>query len=175
MLDNELLIAIRAELLSQLSSYSAHDLSDVKVKRSYQPTQQSPSNDRIIVIHRIGNPQTGSGLVYNGTTRTEQRFKRATFQFDCLAPYDQTDINALLPIDIITIAADLLQSYTGIRNLREKGVNIERVTDVRPSYFINDGERHESAPSFDLTVNYQHDYENDIPEIVGINENNYGV
>lgn len=175
MLDNELLISIRAELISQLANYTAHNLSDVKVKRSYQPTQQAPSNDRIIVIHRIGNPQVGGGLKYNGTTRTEQKFKRATFQFDCLAPYDPDDINALLPLDIVTIAADLLQSYTGIRNLREKGVNIERVTDVRPSYFINDGERHESAPSFDLTVNYQHDYENEIPAIVGATTNLYGV
>lgn len=175
MLDNELLIAIRAELLNQLANYSAHDLSDVKVKRSYQPTEQAPTEDRIIVIHRIGNPQVGGGLKYNGATRTEQKFKRATFQFDCLAPYDETDITALLPLDIVTIAADLLQSYSGIRNLQSKGVNIERVTDVRPSYFTNDKDRFESSPSFDLTVNYQHDYENEIPEVTRATFNNYGV
>lgn len=175
MLDNELMIAIRLELISQLANYSARDLSDVEVSRSYQPTQQAATEQRVIVIHRITNPQVGGGLKYIGSNRIEQRFKRATFQFDCLAPFDESDTNALLPLDIATIAADLLQSYTGIRNLRAKGVNIERVTDVRPSYFINDKERHESAPSFDLTVNYQHDYGNEIPDITRVTTNNYGV
>jgi len=175
MLDNELMISIRSELLSLLANYSAHDLSDVEVSRSYQPTQQAATEQRVIVIHRITNPQVGGGLKYVGQTRIEQRLKRATFQFDCLAPFDESDVNALLPSDIANIAADLLQSYNSIRNLRAKGVNIERVTDVRPSYFINDKERHESAPSFDLTVNYQHDYGNEIPDITGVTTNNYGV
>lgn len=175
MLDNQLIIAIRAELLNQLSNYFVHDLSDVKVKRSYQPTEQAVTEDRVIFIHRVNNPQVGGGLKYDGTKRIEQRFKRATFQFDILAPYNEADINALLPGDILNIAADLLQSYNGIRNLRENGVNIERVTDVRPSYFINDKERFESSPSFDLTVNYQHDYENEIPKITRATFNNYGV
>lgn len=170
MLDNEPLIAIRSELLSQLSNFSGSDLSDVQVSRSYQPTKQAVGEERQIVMHRITNPLTGSGIVYNGKERIEQRFKRATFQFDCLAPYDESDLSALLPEDIANIAADLLQSYTGIRNLREKGVKIERVTDVRPGYFINDKERHESAPSFDLTVSYQHDYENEIPKLLGLTQ-----
>ena len=77
--------------------------------------------------------------------------------------------------DILTIAADLLQSHDAVRNLRNNGVNIERVTDVRPSYFINDKDRNESSPSFDLTVTYQHNYEKEIPSITGVNGNQHGV
>lgn len=175
MLDNELFIAIRLELLARLAEYNVHDLTDVKVKRSFQPTQQATSNDRVIFIHRVDNPQPGGGIVYNGTTRIEQKFKRASFQFDCLAPFNPADTSALLPGDILTIAADLIQSYKGIRNLRAKGVKIERVTDVRPSRFVNDQEQFEMSPSFDLTVNYQHDYETDIPEVTRVDEKLYGV
>lgn len=175
MLDNELFIIIRTELIDRIANYSAHDLTDVKVKRSYQPTEQNTGEDRSIFIHRVNNPQVGGGMVYIGTTRTEQKLKRAVFQFDALATFDESDITALLPGDILTIAADLLQSYKSIRNLKAKGVTIERVTDVRPSFFINDKDRFESSPSFDLTVNYQHDYENEIPQIVGTTINNYGV
>ena len=174
MLDNELFAHIRTELKERLAAFTQYDLSDVKVKRSYQPTQQNTGDDRLVVIHRISNPQVGGGIVYNGTNRVEQKFKRATFQFDSLAPIIPSDETALTANDILTISADLLQSYSSIRNLREKGVNIERVTDVRPSYFINDKSRFESSPSFDLTVNYQHDYENETPSVEGVTGNYYG-
>lgn len=172
MRDNQVIIAIIAELNNQLSD---NNLSDVKVKQSYQPTQQSVSEERRIFIHKITNPQVGSGLVYNDDKRTQQHLKRASFQFDALAQQDPSDINSLTAGDIVTIAADLLQSYDALRNLRANGVNIERVTDVRPSYFINDKDRNESSPSFDLTVTYIHEYEKEIPSITGVNENNYGV
>lgn len=175
MLDIELFSIVRSELINQFSLYNKHDLTDVKVTRANQPTQQAAGNGRTVFITRVGNPQVGGGFKYNGTTRTEQKFKRATFQFDVLAEFDPADLNALLPGDIINITADLIQSYNAIRNLRANGVNIERVTDVRPSYFVNDKDRFESSPSFDLTANYQHDYENEISSVTRVTTNNYGV
>lgn len=175
MLDNELFIAIRLELLARLAEYNVHDLTDVKVKRSFQPTEQATSNDRVIFIHRVDDPQVGGGIVYSGNNRIQQQFERAVFQFDCLAPFNPADVNALLPGDILKISAHLLQSYKGVRNLRAKGVKIERVTNVRPSRFVNDQDQFEMSPSFDLTVNYQHDYETDIPEVTRVDEKLYGV
>ena len=172
MRDNDLFKVIIAELESLLTGES---LSDVSVEQSYQPTQQSPSEDRRIFIHKVSNPQVGTGIAYIGTKRKQQDLKRATFQFDALAQQDPSDINSLTASDILTIAADLLQSYDAVRNLRNNGVNIERVTDVRPSYFINDKDRNESSPSFDLTVTYQHEYEKEIPSIAGVNSNLHGV
>jgi len=172
MRDNDLFKVIIAELKSLLAG---KNLSDVKIKQSYQPTQQSVSNERRIFIHKVTNPQVGSGLIYKGTKRTQQNLKRASFQFDALAQQDPSDINSLTASDILTTAADLLQSYDAVRNLRNNGVNIERVTDVRPSYFINDKDRNESSPSFDLTVTYKHDYEKEIPSISGATTNLHGV
>ena len=172
MRDNDLFKIIIAELNSLLTG---EGLADVKVKQSYQPTQQSVSEERRIFIHKVTNPQVGTGIVYSGTKRTQQYLKRASFQFDALAQQDPSDINSLTASDILTAAADLLQSYDAVRNLRNNGVNIERVTDVRPSYFINDKDRNESSPSFDLTVTYQHDYEKEIPSVNGVNSNLHGV
>lgn len=172
MRDNDLFKIIIAELNLLLTG---EGLADVKVKQSYQPTQQSVSEERRIFIHKVTNPQVGTGIVYSGTKRTQQYLKRASFQFDALAQQDPSDINSLTASDILTTAADLLQSYDAVRNLRNNGVNIERVTDVRPSYFINDKDRNESSPSFDLTVTYQHNYENEIPSINGVNSNLHGV
>ena len=172
MRDNELIIAIKAELDSLLA---AHGYADIKVKQSYQPTQQSVSEERRIFMHKVTNPQVGSGIVYDENKRIQQHLKRAVFQFDALAQQDPSDINSLTAGDIVTIAADLLQSYDAVRNLRANGVNIERVTAVRPSYFINDKDRNESSPSFDLTITYQHDYEKEIPSITGVTDNYYGV
>lgn len=172
MRDNDLFKILIAELKSQLVN---QNLADVKVLRSYQPTQQSVSEERRIFIHKVTNPQVGTGIIYNGTTRIQQYLKRATFQFDALAQQDPSDINSLTASDILTTAADMLQSYKSIRQLRENGVNIERITDVRQSYFINDKDRNESAPSFDLTVSYQHNYENEIPSIIGANPKLHGV
>lgn len=172
MRDNDVIKVIIAELKNQLSD---NNLADVKVKQSYQPTQQSVSEERRIFIHKVPNPQVGTGFVYSGTTRSQQYLRRATYQFDALAQQDPSDINSLTASDIVTAAADLLQSYDSVRNLRNNGVNIERVTDVRPGYFINDKDRNESSPSFDLTITYQHEYEKEIPSISGVNANNYGV
>ena len=172
MQDNDLIKVIIAELKAQLSAFS---LSDVKIKQSYQPTQQSVSNQRRIFMHKVANPQVGSGFKYVGDKRTQQYLKRASFQFDALAQQDPSDIDSLTASDILTTAADLLQSYDAVRNLRNNGVNIERVTDVRPSYFINDKDRNESSPSFDLTVTYQHEYEKEIPSINGVNCNLQGI
>ncbi len=172
MRDNDLFKIIIAELKLLLAD---EGLSDVKIKQSYQPTQQSVSEERRLFIHKVINPQVGTGIVYSGTKRTQQHLKRASFQFDALAQQDPSDINSLTASDILTTAADLLQSYSAVRNLRNNGVNIERVTDVRPSYFINDKDRNESSPSFDLTVTYQHNYENEIPSINGVNSNLHGV
>lgn len=172
MRDNDLFKIIIAELKSLLTG---EGLVDVKIKQSYQPTQQSTSEQRRIFIHKVANPQVGTGIVYDGTKKKQQYLKRASFQFDALAQQDPSNINSLTASDILTIAADLLQSYDAVRNLRNNGVNIERVTDVRPSYFINDKDRNESSPSFDLTVTYQHTYEKEIPSINGVNSNLHGV
>lgn len=172
MRDNDLFKVIIAELRTLLDS---EGLDDVKIKQSYQPTQQSVSEGRRIFIHKVTNPQVGSGIIYDGTKRTQQYLKRASFQFDALAQQDPSDINSLTASDILTTAADLLQSYAAVRNLRNNGVNIERVTDVRPSYFINDKDRNESSPSFDLTVTYQHEYEKEVPSITGVNSNLHGI
>lgn len=172
MRDNDLFKIIIAELKTLLAS---ENLSDVKIKQSYQPTQQSVSEERRIFIHKVTSPQVGTGIVYSGTKRTQQYLKRASFQFDALAQQDPSDINSLTASDILTTAADLLQSYDAVRNLRNNGVNIERVTDVRPSYFINDKDRNESSPSFDLTITYQHEYEKEIPSIAGANPNLHGI
>ena len=172
MRDNDVIKALIAELNRQLA---ANGLADVKVKQSYQPTQQSPSNGRVIFMHKVSNPQVGTGIGYSGTKRLQQYLKRASFQFDALAQQDPSDTNSLTAGDIVTIAADLFQSYDSVRMLKAEGVSIERITDVRPSYFINDKDRHESSPSFDLTVNYQQVYEQEIPSVTGVNENYYGV
>lgn len=172
MRDNDLLKVIIAELRTLLDG---EGLNDVKIKQSYQPTQQSVSEQRRIFIHKVTNPQIGSGIIYDQNKRIQQYLKCAVFQFDALAQQDPSDVNSLTASDILTIAADLLQSYDAVRNLRNNGVNIERVTDVRPSYFINDKDRNESSPSFDLTVTYQHDYEKEIPSITGVNSNQHGV
>ncbi len=172
MRDNDLFKVIIAELNTLLA---VEGLSDVKVKQSYQPTQQSVSEQRRIFIHKVSNPQVVVGIVYDENKRIQQHLKRAVFQFDALAQQDPSDINSLTASDILTIAADLLQSYDAVRNLRNNGVNIERVTEVRPSYFINDKDRNESSPSFDLTVTYQHNYEKEIPSISGANSNLQGV
>lgn len=172
MRDNDLFKVIIAELKSLLAG---EGLSDVKIKQSYQPTQQSVSEQRRIFIHKVTNPQVGVGIVYDENKRIQQHLKRAVFQFDALAQQDPSDINSLTASDILTIAADLLQSYDAVRNLRNNGVNIERITEVRPSYFINDKDRNESSPSFDLTVTYQHNYEKEIPSITGANSNLQGV
>ena len=75
----------------------------------------------------------------------------------------------------MTIAADLLQSYDAIRRLRSNGLSVERVTDVRPSYFINDKDRNESSPSFDFTVSYKHEYVKSINTVTGVKETTQGV
>lgn len=172
MRDNDVIAVIFAEMNSQLS---ANGLSDVEVGQSYQPTQQSTSEGRALFMHKVSNPQVGTGFKYANNNRTQQYLKRATFQFDALAQQDPSDVSSLTAGDIANAAADLIQSYDSIRNLHRNGVNIEHITDVRPGYFINDKDRHESSPSFDLTVSYIHEYEKEIPSIDGIKINYHGV
>lgn len=172
LLDNDVYRALIFELRDRLNTLG---YSHVLIKQSYQPTQQSTPNAPVLFLHKIANSQIGTGLRYNKLKRRQEHIVSATYQVDALAQQDPSDINSFTAGDLVSLAADITQSYGYIRSLVAAGISVEKVTSIRPSYFIDDKGRNELSPSFDLTVTYTRNYEQTVNEVTNVETNIFGV
>ena len=161
MIDNEMMIALIEEVENQLGLIG---VTDFEVSRNQQPSNQYAGADKDdpiktrIFLYAITNPNHGKSRLYSGTDidfkRADTHHKAKTVQVSVLHYYDYSDPSAMTPEDMANTVQQLLDSPDAIRNLRAKNVFMQEVSDVRPVFTINDKDRNESTPNFDLTVNY---------------------
>lgn len=160
MTDNEMMIAIIEEIENQLTIVG---VTNFEVSRNYQPTNQYVGSSNIdpiktrIFLYAITKVSDGHGRAYTTGaefTRTDFQQRSKTIQASVIHYFDETDINARTPEDMADLVHDLLDSPDAIKNLRDKKIFLQNVGDVRPVFFINDSDGNESAPNFDLLVNY---------------------
>ena len=167
--DNDILAIIIGILKA---GFSALGITDVSVLQSYQPTMQGVPTGKAVFIHKINAPRygyPGTKDAYNSgnsdfDTKT-LNWRSPTFQIDGLAPQDPTDTTLLTASDLVEIAADIMQFQSTVQTLWESGIGIKRISELRPSYFIDDRREHEQSPSFDFTISYQKVYDTTTPAV----------
>lgn len=157
--DNDIIRLIISILRTGLNGMG---MSNVLIKQSYNPLQTGVPTAPTIYLHKISTPRYGwpkRKSVYNADNsnfdHSEVFWRTPTFQIDGLSVQDPTDTAQLTASDIVLAAADILQTDLGINTLKQSGVGIDRIIQVRDSYFVDDRERHEQSPSFDFTLSYQ--------------------
>lgn len=167
MTDNEMMTAIILEIENQLVLVGFGDAGiDFEVGRNQQPTNQYTGGDADdpvktrIFLYSVTKGSDGHGRAYNQApvggdfTRTDFQQRSKSIQISVIHSFDYTDVNARTPEDVADLIHDLLDSPDAIKSLRDKDIFVQNVGDVRPIFFINDKDRNEQAPNFDLLVNY---------------------
>lgn len=75
----------------------------------------------------------------------------STFQLSALASQNPVS-PGMTASDILNLAASILQSSVTVQFLQANDLGIERITDVRNSYFLDDRQQNEANPSFDFVI-----------------------
>lgn len=176
--DNPIVLALREEIITQLE-IQGFDSQDISVTRGNQPTSQHSGAVKNTKKYQVFiTPITRNKVVMSKTTRIDidqlktdyLHNKIITFQIDCLTDFDHSDINSIDANNFSEIVNNLLMHFDALKTLREKGVSVVTVGAVRPSYNILNSGVYESAPSFDLQINYNSQYtkdENGTSEVIG--------
>lgn len=161
MLDNELIITIRAALLARLAAPS-YGLGTLQVKQSYQPTQQGVPSVACLFLFklhdkRIGSPQRKEewNEILEQFDYVESEQLETTFQFSARAPQDPANDSELTPADYLKAAARALQSDPVLISLRSAGVGVLRIGDIRSGYSNNDEGEFQQEPTFDVTFTHR--------------------
>ena len=164
MTDNEMMIAIILEIESQLELVGFGIAgTDFEVGRNQQPTNQYTGGDEDdpvktrIFLYSVAKGDDGHGRAYTqgvNFKRTDFQQKSKSIQVSVVHSFDETNINAKTPEDVADLIHDLLDSPDAVKNLREKDIFVQNVSPVRPIFFVNEKDRNEQAPNFDLLVNY---------------------
>jgi hypothetical protein len=81
-------------------------------------------------------------------------------------PQDSKDVTSLTESDILNIVSGIMQSDTLLAAFRAAGAGILRVTDVRNPYIVDDRDRFEAVPSFDIVLTHKRKTVSAIPAVV---------
>lgn len=159
MYDNQLIALI---LNTIIAGEDIAGIPGTPVKQAFQPTQQGLNTCPTAYLyklydHRMGFPYRGD--VWNPATsqmvHTELQQYETTFQISALATQDPKTPTQYTASDILNLIAYILQSSVAIAVFEAQGVGIERVTQVRNPYFLDDRQRNEAAPNLDFTMTHK--------------------
>lgn len=134
----------------------------VTVRQSYQPTMQGAETGASLYFFkvadkRIGQPNRKS--VWNaGLSKfidTDLQRMEITFQINALVKQVATTTTTQpTASDYLNTAAMLMQSSNFVNALKEAGIAILNIGEIRNPYFKNEKDQFEASPSFDFTLVY---------------------
>ena len=159
MTDNQLAILFRAQLLAGLAR---HGLSAVPVVASYQPTSEGRVTEAAIYFFALPESRHGwqgrrrkVNLQTHKIDTTEVQIIQGGFQVFALAPQDPQNLALPTAKDLVNIAAMICNSQVFAQAMHRAGVGVQRVTEIRNPYFVNDQGQFEASPSFDIKITHQ--------------------
>lgn len=157
MIDSDISVAIIDAIQSGLFELGV----DAIVQRDYQVTQQGAPSSPFIAFHSIatvrrGHPKNKSkyDAINNRIVQTEGTIIERTYQISAYAPESPEDDYEINAYDLASYAAKILQKETVLANLKQLGISVMRVGEVREAYFTNDKERNETNSNFDFVICY---------------------
>ncbi len=144
----------------------------VSVKQNYQPTMQGTPEGPAVFVHSINTNRYGHAIeknVYNETTelfdQSNEFWRRKSFQVMARVQLNPTDENQITAADLVNMVADSLNMSDTRQTLLSSDIGIERITQVREPYIVNEKERFESEPSFDFTLSYRKIYNSTVRKV----------
>ena len=130
-------------------------------KQAFQPIQQGVNTAPTVYMFKLGDELVGAPYrahLWNPNTNTivytETQKYMTSFQISCLATQDPSNVNSYTASDIANFARYVLQCLGTITALEAQGIGILRVGQVRNPTFIDDRERWEYSPNFDIVLTH---------------------
>ncbi|MCP4832233.1 MAG: hypothetical protein GY886_08495 [Gammaproteobacteria bacterium] len=166
--DSEVFTIVRQILLDGFAAGGFTDT--LQVKQKYQPQLGGMPLEPTIYLYKL----TGSNYGFSHTkgirntddfTGITTQMKTPSFQVSALAHVDPNEDNPLSPSDYVEFAAAILNMPNTLLVLKNNGIGIERVKEIRDSYFLDDKDLYEQSPSFDFVLSYQKEYTSTIPKV----------
>lgn len=153
MFDNDLIIAVRNAMIAGEASAG---IPSTPIKQAFQPVQQGANTVPTAYLHIVGHQRIGSvqrsdewSVLLGRIVHTETQQYATTIQFSILAAQNPATPAAKTAGDIANLMAYILQNEKTIEALRENGIGIQRILDVRTPTFTDDRGQNEYSPNFD--------------------------
>lgn len=157
MTQDQLFTLIRKIVLEGLARYG---VTGYEVQRSYQGTKQGASTGNAVfffpvIDRRIGSPKQSGSWDGTGQQATLKQMMEASFQV-FVRNKGALNGQTITPTasDVTNLIADVFVTDLVIAELQAQNVGVLRVTEVRNDYEVNEVDRHEQVPFFDLTLSY---------------------
>lgn len=155
---NDLIIAIRSAVIQVMTARGV----GMPVKQAYQPTTQGTLSGFLLTLHPVAEKRYGFEQKKDQWNPETEQFDHvqsqqveSTFQFGVIGPQNPADDTEFTLSDYVRAAASALQSDVCLDLLRAAGIGLERITDVRIVYAIDDKDLHEANPSFDAVFTHR--------------------
>lgn len=168
--DRQLNALIMLQLAPAMAAVAA--LAGVGLARNFQPRQQGAPSLATVHFVKLGDRRYGHPYrreVWNAETEVfdhaEIQVYESTYQFNALVPQNPAATTALTESDVLNIVSAIMQSDAILAAFRASEVGIQRVTEVRNPYFVDDRDRFEAAPSFDVVFTHNRTLSSTTPAV----------
>ncbi|WP_237386224.1 phage gateway protein [Xenorhabdus sp. Sc-CR9] len=149
MTDNEVYIAIRAQLLKQLNEAGIA----VPVVAGFQSTKQGREDSFVMFFPIEEAAQGWQGRNYHVVGRDanhrETQWVEKTLQVQGVGT-----VQALTANDITATVRMMVNSLPFVEALRKQHIGVQRAGNLRTPFFINDQGNYEMSPSFDVKITH---------------------
>jgi len=162
-------------IMAQLGPLMAADpdLAGVQLVRNFQPLPAGATTGPTVYFVKITDKRYGSSKRKDVWNIPDEQFDHAeiqtyetSYQFSAWIPQDVADPDRLTESDILNIVSGIMQSDTILQAFRAAGVGVIRVTEVRNPYEVDDRNRFEAVPSFDIVFTHTRERVTTLPAVV---------
>jgi len=174
--DKQIAALFMSELLPSMQADGT--LPGVGLARNFQPTQQGATTAPYVYFfkvgdHRYGHPERRDE--WNETAQTfdhvESQQYESTYQFSAWIPQTPKNVTSLTESDILNTVSGIMQSDALLAAFNAQGVGILRVTDVRNPYIVDERDRFEAVPTFDIVLTHKRRKVSTLPAVVTYDAN----
>lgn len=152
------------------------------VVQKNQPTQEGIPSGATAFLERISDHRYGHPIFKeayqagpNNFAETSNQLIETTFQISALVPQDPSDLNIPTASDVAEYICQYMQTRTAIRQYRQAGVSVLRVTGVRTPFLVLDKDQFEGNPSFDIVFQHNRTVTMTVPAANKVVNDNQGV
>ncbi|MEX6211755.1 phage gateway protein [Providencia hangzhouensis] len=151
MTDNDIDSAIYKQLVRQLTEIGL----DIPVKAGFQPIKPG-SEDNMVMFFSINERGHGwQGRNYNiqgkNANHQENLLSEKTYQVQTVI----TQLGSYTANDIAAMVRMVINSLPFVTALRKQGIGVQRATDIRQPYIVNEHGDYEQTISFDFNVTFK--------------------
>lgn len=153
MTENEIFTALRQVLLEGFTDLQV----DGDVKRNYQPTKQGANSKPTVYFSKVSQRRYGflqRDDIPNGDVmrRIEKQLYETIIRFT--GQLLEGPSTSYTSSDLLDDTAFVLQRDKTRLALRDKGIGLQRITDIRHVFNIDEQDKYQSTPSFDITITH---------------------